>query len=105
MAAAPTRNGGKDDSTIRFGSIGSRRGSPGSEQQDLLYPLLELSPFSFLKNIQGDTTVIADCATPGGFGISGGGWSLGRRTDGTSESFLCPFGALDPCVGRHVQAT
>ena len=24
MAAAPTRNGGKDDSTIRFGLVGSR---------------------------------------------------------------------------------
>ena len=23
----------------------------------------------------------------------------------TSESFLCPFGTLDPRVGRHVQAT
>ena len=68
-------------------------------------PAVLLSPFSFLKNIQGDTTVIADRATPGGLGISCGGWSLGGRTDGTSESFLCPFGTLDPCVGRHVQAT
>ena len=23
----------------------------------------------------------------------------------TSESFLCPFGTLNPRVGRHVQAT
>ena len=77
----------------------------GSEQQDLLCPLLKLSPFSFLKNVQGDTTVIADRASPGGLGISGSGWSRKGRTNGTSESFLCPFGTSDPGVGRHVQAT
>ena len=65
-AAAPARDSGKDDSTIRL---------------------------------------IADRASPGGLGISGSGWSRQGRTNGTSESFLCPFGTSDPGMGRHVQAT
>ena len=58
-----------------------------------------------LSQKRSDTTVIADRASPGGLGMSGSGWSRQGRTNGTSESFLCPFGTLDPGVGRHVQAT
>ena len=58
-----------------------------------------------LSQKRSDRTVIADRASPGGLGISGSGWSRQGRTNGTSESFLCPFGTSDPGVGRHVQAT
>ena len=58
-----------------------------------------------LSQKRSDTTVIADRASPGGLGMSGSGWSRQGRTNGTSGSFLCPFGTSDPGMGRHVQAT
>ena len=58
-----------------------------------------------LSQKRSDTTVIADRASHGGLGMSGSGWSRQGRTNGTSESFLCPFGTSDPGMGRHVQAT
>ena len=108
-AAAPARDGGKDDSTVSA-KIGSRPQNK-SRRDDAAVPAVS-SRTSFarcsnflLSQKRSDTTVIADRASPGGLGMSGSGWSRQGRTNGTSECFLCPFGTSDPGVGRHVQAT
>ena len=61
---------------------------------------LKLSSFSKASLVTGKSSLTVLCLAAGSLRDL----SLGRRAAVTLESLLCPFGDLDPCVGRHVRA-